>query len=77
MLIIPAESAIEHHEEFRVAVSGGSLPKVLAQALLNEKTGKDRDIVQYDKWHIFFADERAVPLDHDEGERVPGRSCYG
>jgi 6-phosphogluconolactonase len=59
-------SALDHHEEFRLAVSGGSLPKVLAQALLKETTGKANDTVKFDKWHIFFADERAVPLDHED-----------
>lgn len=55
-------SAIDRHQVFRVAVSGGSLPKVLAQALLNGTDGK----VQFGKWEIFYADERAVPLDHED-----------
>ncbi|EKG13956.1 6-phosphogluconolactonase DevB-type [Macrophomina phaseolina MS6] len=53
-------SALERHGVFRVAVSGGSLPKVLAKALLAQGEGK----VDFSKWEIFFADERAVPLDH-------------
>jgi 6-phosphogluconolactonase len=57
-------SALSRHQVFRVAVSGGSLPKVLGQALLKETNGEGK--VQLDKWEIFFADERAVPLDHDD-----------
>ncbi|PVI06610.1 6-phosphogluconolactonase [Periconia macrospinosa] len=57
-------SALSRHQVFRVAVSGGSLPKVLGQALLRETTGEGS--VQFDKWEIFFADERAVPLDHED-----------
>lgn len=57
-------SAIERHSVFRVGVSGGSLPKVLGKALLEEKNGDSK--VQFDKWEIFFADERAVPLDHED-----------
>ncbi|CAI6335852.1 unnamed protein product [Periconia digitata] len=59
-------SALTRHKVFRVAVSGGSLPKMLAQALLRESTGDDKDKVEFDKWEIFFADERAVPLDHED-----------
>jgi 6-phosphogluconolactonase len=55
-------TAIERHNVFRVAVSGGSLPKT--QALLKETNGKGKP--QFDKWEIFYADERAVPLDHED-----------
>ncbi|KAF1951697.1 6-phosphogluconolactonase [Byssothecium circinans] len=55
-------AALDRHQVFRVAVSGGSLPKTLGQALLKETTGEGK--VQFDKWEIFYADERAVPLDH-------------
>jgi 6-phosphogluconolactonase len=57
-------SSIERHSVFRVAVSGGSLPKVLGQALLKETGGDGK--VQFDKWEIYYADERAVPLDHED-----------
>jgi 6-phosphogluconolactonase len=59
-------AALERHGEFRVAVSGGSLPKTLAQALLAEGDGTEKDNVQFSKWHIWFADERCVPLDHED-----------
>ncbi|KAF3910143.1 6-phosphogluconolactonase [Arthrobotrys entomopaga] len=55
--------AMNRHDKFQVAVSGGSLPSVLALALLSEEAqGK----ILWDKWQIFFADERAVPLDHED-----------
>lgn len=57
-------SALSRHQVFRVAVSGGSLPKVLGQALLKETNGEGK--VQFGQWEIFFADERAVPLDHPD-----------
>ncbi|GKZ22222.1 suppressor of los1-1 [Aspergillus brasiliensis] len=59
-------SALSRHSTFRVAVSGGSLPKVLAQALLAPGNGSPEDTAQFSKWDIFFADERAVPLDHED-----------
>ncbi|EJT81862.1 6-phosphogluconolactonase [Gaeumannomyces tritici R3-111a-1] len=57
------DAGITRHDVFKVAVSGGSLPKSLAQALLDPKGAGQ---VRWDKWEIFFADERAVPLDHDD-----------
>jgi len=59
-------AAIERHGTFRVAVSGGSLPKTLAQALLTKGDGTPADTVNFGKWEIFFADERCVPLDHED-----------
>ncbi|KAF8315141.1 6-phosphogluconolactonase [Clavulina sp. PMI_390] len=46
--------------KFSIAISGGSLPVQLSEIV------KHRDVrdVQWDKWHIFFSDERAVPLTH-------------
>ena len=49
-----------------VAVSGGSLPATLSKALLAPDNGTLDDKPQFSKWEIFFADERAVPLDHDD-----------
>ncbi|KAH6850269.1 glucosamine-6-phosphate isomerases/6-phosphogluconolactonase-domain-containing protein [Chaetomium sp. MPI-CAGE-AT-0009] len=62
--VITAQKAgIDRHGVFKVAVSGGSLPKTLAQALLAPPQSEE-DVVHWHKWEIFFADERAVPLDH-------------
>lgn len=58
--------SIKRHDVFRVAVSGGSLPKTLAQALLHPGQGSNEDQVQFDKWEIFYADERCVKLDHED-----------
>ncbi|KAL7923880.1 glucosamine-6-phosphate isomerases/6-phosphogluconolactonase domain-containing protein [Trichoderma austrokoningii] len=61
--VIQSQNAgIERHGAFKVAVSGGSLPKTLAAALLAPSSGPS-DVVDFTKWEIFFADERAVPLD--------------
>jgi 6-phosphogluconolactonase len=58
-------AALEKHDTFRVAVSGGSLPKTLAQGLLEQSTDSD-EVPDFGKWEVFFADERAVPLDHED-----------
>lgn len=58
--------SLQHHSSFRVAVSGGSLPKTLAKALLAQGDGSPDDTAQFGKWEFFFADERIVPLDHED-----------
>lgn len=59
-------AAFDRHHKFQIAVSGGSLPKTLSQALLAPDNGTLADKPQFSKWEIFFADERAVPLDHED-----------
>ena len=51
--------AIAHRGSFTIALSGGSLPTQL-KALANVEG------IEWDKWKVFFADERIVPLDHPE-----------
>jgi 6-phosphogluconolactonase len=58
--------SLHRHGVFRIAVSGGSLPKTLAQALLAPSNGSAEDTPQFNQWEIFYADERCVPLDHDD-----------
>ncbi|KAI9017960.1 6-phosphogluconolactonase [Phycomyces nitens] len=53
-----SREAISDHGSFSVAVSGGSLPKLLSKELVNNKQ------VDFSKWHVFWADERCVGLDH-------------
>ena len=55
-------SAIERRGKFLLALSGGSLPSMLAKSLVN----RDDNAVRWDKWHVFFADERLVPLNHPD-----------
>lgn len=52
--------ALKNNNVFNVAVSGGSLVKTLRIGL------KDRSDVQWDKWRVYFSDERLVPLDHED-----------
>ncbi|KAF0401382.1 6-phosphogluconolactonase [Gigaspora margarita] len=52
--------SIEAHDRFTVGISGGSLPKLLGADL------KHRKDIKWDKWEVFFCDERIVPLDHED-----------
>jgi len=58
--------SLKRHDVFRVAISGGSLPKTLAKALLAPSNGSDDDKVEFGKWELFYADERVVPLTHED-----------
>jgi len=51
--------AIAGRGRFTVALSGGSLPKLLGPALA---AGPLRAQIDWPAWHVFFADERCVPL---------------
>jgi len=58
-----SNAAIKDHGAFYVAISGGSLPKLIAPGLVEAAEGKTID---FSNWHVFFADERFVPLDHED-----------
>ena len=44
-----------------MAISGGSLVNVLKACLIDDKELASK--VQWAKWHVYFCDERLVPLD--------------
>lgn len=50
-------------EAFRIAVSGGSTPHFLYEALASSTF---RSSIEWQKWHVFFGDERAVAPDDAE-----------
>jgi len=53
------KEAINKKGRFTVAISGGSLPKMLSGLI-------DNPAARWDKWHVFYADERCVRLDHPD-----------
>lgn len=59
-LIEAQKQALSSKEHFDVAISGGSQAATIATALLN------RPDVQWPKWRVWLADERIVPLDHED-----------
>jgi 6-phosphogluconolactonase len=59
MLLSAAREAIAARGKFVLALSGGSIPKLLAPTLL--AAAKD---ARFDAWHVFLADERYVAIDH-------------
>jgi 6-phosphogluconolactonase len=66
-----SSNAIRERGRVLVAISGGSLPSILASGLLaTTEDGGDASTIastiDWSKWDVFFADERIVPLDHDD-----------
>lgn len=59
-IIRAQDQALERHKKFVIAISGGSLPILMAPGLLNNPS------VKWDTWKVFYADERIVPLDHQD-----------
>ncbi|CAI5715128.1 unnamed protein product [Peronospora effusa] len=56
-----SKETITANGRFTVALSGGSLPKILKKGLQAIK-----DEVDFSKWFVYFADERCVSLDHND-----------
>ncbi|OBZ78907.1 putative 6-phosphogluconolactonase [Grifola frondosa] len=62
-IIKSQKESIEKKGRFTVAISGGSLPKLLTALI-------DRPGLKWDKWQVFYADERVVPLDHPDSNHA-------
>src|SRR3569832_590055 len=56
-----AEAAIAARGKFHVALSGGSPPRSLYRRLANPDFANR---IAWDRMHVYFGDERAVPPDH-------------
>lgn len=56
-----AQESIEERDAFYVALSGGSTPKVIYQALAN-----NNERVDWNRVYLFWSDERCVPPDDPE-----------
>ncbi|KAH8835393.1 hypothetical protein DL96DRAFT_1455327 [Flagelloscypha sp. PMI_526] len=57
------KEAIDRKGRFTIALSGGSLPKQLKGLIGNSS-------IKWEKWHVFYADERVVPLDHPDSNHL-------
>lgn len=54
------EESVNARGRFTIALSGGSLAKFMKSSIVQDTS------IDWTKWHVFFADERIVPLDHDD-----------
>tara|TARA_B100000795_G_C22696004_1_gene397604 strand:- start:289 stop:966 length:678 start_codon:yes stop_codon:yes gene_type:complete len=58
-IIERAELAIKNNGNFSLVLSGGTTPVSVYKLLAEEK-------INFEKWHIYFGDERCFPLSHPE-----------
>jgi len=58
-----ARHAIALHGEFRIVLAGGSTPQAVYRELAD--SGAD-----WQRWHVYFGDERCLPVDHPERNSV-------
>ncbi len=66
--------AVAARERFIVALSGGSLIRLLCPPLVTESR---RSQIEWSAWHVFWADERCVPLtDADSNYRVARETLF-
>lgn len=66
-----AHKAIQANGVFRVALSGGSTPKRMFSILAEAPF---LGAIDWAKVHLFWSDERSVPLDHDDSNFKTARS---
>jgi len=63
------EAAIEQRGRFTIALSGGSTPKPLYEALSKQQ-------LPWDKIHVLWGDERYVPPDHCDSNQLMARNAW-
>jgi 6-phosphogluconolactonase len=63
LFVKTAAETIQQKDVFSVGLSGGSTPQPLYTYLAENPAG---DILDWNKIHFFWGDERAVPLDHPD-----------
>jgi 6-phosphogluconolactonase len=64
-----AHAAIETRGNFTIALSGGSTPKPLYEALAGQN-------LPWGKIHVFWGDERYVPADHPDSNQKMARQAW-
>ncbi|MBW4558190.1 MAG: 6-phosphogluconolactonase [Trichormus sp. ATA11-4-KO1] len=69
LILSKVEPAIEQRGRFTIALSGGSTPKPLYEAISNQN-------LPWDKIHVFWGDERYVPPDHPDSNELMARRAW-
>lgn len=61
--VTTAQKAIEKHDHFFVALSGGTTPKAMFAEITKPPYS---EAIDWSKVHLFWSDERSVPPDHPD-----------
>jgi 6-phosphogluconolactonase len=63
------QTAIQERGRFTIALSGGSTPKPLYEAIATQQ-------LPWDKIHVFWGDERYVPPEHPDSNQLMARRAW-
>ncbi|HIK08245.1 MAG TPA: 6-phosphogluconolactonase [Trichormus sp. M33_DOE_039] len=69
LILTNLDAAIKQQGRFTIALSGGSTPKPLYEAIAKQK-------LPWDKIHVFWGDERYVPPDHPDSNELMARRAW-
>jgi 6-phosphogluconolactonase len=69
LVLQKAQTAIELRSKFTIALSGGSTPKPLYEALAAQN-------LPWSQVHVFWGDERYVPADHPDSNQKMARQAW-
>ncbi|MBF2014943.1 MAG: 6-phosphogluconolactonase [Rivularia sp. T60_A2020_040] len=69
LILSKVEPSIQQRGRFTIALSGGSTPKPLYEALSQEK-------LPWDKIHVLWGDERYVAPDHPDSNELMARNAW-
>ncbi len=69
LIVSKLKTAIQERGMFTIALSGGSTPRSLYEAIANEQ-------LPWDKIHVFWGDERYVPPDHPDSNQLMARRAW-
>jgi 6-phosphogluconolactonase len=69
LILSELKTAIEQRGRFTIALSGGSTPKPLYEAIATQN-------LPWDKIHVFWGDERYVPADHPDSNELMARRAW-
>lgn len=69
LILSKIDTAIQQRGQFTIALSGGSTPKPLYEAIAKQN-------LPWDKIHVFWGDERYVPPDHPDSNELMARRAW-
>jgi 6-phosphogluconolactonase len=69
LILSKLQTAIAQRGQFTIALSGGSTPKPLYEAIATQN-------LPWDKIHVFWGDERYVPPDHPDSNELMARRAW-
>jgi 6-phosphogluconolactonase len=69
LILSKLQTAITQRGQFTIALSGGSTPRPLYQALADQN-------LPWNKIHVFWGDERYVPSDHPDSNEFMSRRAW-